>query len=224
MVLNNAGEAPGGNQTREDPSHARKLQGNRLVRRSRPWRRRPRRRQERLAWRDGADFVGRGRARPAGFRHHRRRLLALRRRQRAALARDRFPGGAGRRQALAGRGRPRHPFGVPARRMADGNRRRDHQGVPRALQARRQDGSRRCRPLERDRRRPARSELRRPAGNLPQHPRREGPARCLPPLLCLALHRPRHRLPPGQAVRPHEGSPFPSASSRWCARTSAAPA
>ncbi len=75
----------------------------------------------------------------------------------------------------------------------------------RALQARGQGGSR-CRgALERHGRGPARRQLRRPAGDLSQHPRRRRAARRLPALLRLALHRPRHQLPPGQGLRPHEG-------------------
>ena len=59
--------------------------------------------------------------------------------------------------------------------------------------------------LQRHGRGPAGRELRRAAGDIPQHPRRGGAARRLPPLLRLALHRPRHQLPRGQGLRPHEG-------------------
>ena len=45
---------------------------------------------------------------------------------------------------------------------------------------------------QRDRRGPARGELRRPAGVVPEHPRRAGAARRLPALLRLAVHRPGH--------------------------------
>ena len=64
---------------------------------------------------------------------------------------------------------------------------------------------RRRRALERDGRGPARRQLRRPAGDLPQHPRRGGAARRLPALLRLALHRPRDQLPAGQGLRSPEG-------------------
>ena len=74
-----------------------------------------------------------------------------------------------------------------------------------ALHARRQGRCRRRGALERHGRGPAGRELRRPAGDLPQHPRRGGAARRLPALLRLALHRPRHQLPQGQGLRPHEG-------------------
>jgi pyruvate,water dikinase len=55
-----------------------------------------------------------------------------------------------------------------------------------------------------DRRGPARGQLCRPAGNLSEHPRRGGPARRLPALLCLALHRPGDHLSPDQGFRSHQ--------------------
>ena len=81
----------------------------------------------------------------------------------------------------------------------------DPRGLCRAVQARRQGGCRRRGALERHRRGSAGRQLRRPAGDLPEHPRRRGAARRLPALLRLAVHRPRHQLPPRQGLRPHEG-------------------
>ena len=133
-------------------------------------------------------------SRPARFRHDRRGLLALRRRQRRcgqrsprlladlAPARRRWPKPATRsaRPSCAANGRTKSPTAspMPTASFAIGRARRI---------------ARRRGPLQRHRRGPARGELRRPAGDLPQHPRRAGAARRLPALLRLALHRPRHR-------------------------------
>ncbi len=84
-----------------------------------------------------------------------------------------------------------------------------------------QERTGRRRALQRHRRGSARRELRRPAGNLPQHPRREGPARRLPPLLRLAVHRPRHRLSPGQGLRSHEGRALRRRAAHGALRSSA---
>ena len=62
--------------------------------------------------------------------------------------------------------------------------------------------------LERDGRGFAGRKLRRPAGIVPQYSRRAGFARCLPALLCLAVYRPRHRLPQSQGLRSSEGCAF----------------
>ena len=53
---------------------------------------------------------------------------------------------------------------------------------------------------QRHRRGPARRELCRPAGNVPEHRRGTGTPGRLPPLLRLAVHRPGHQLPRGQGL------------------------
>ena len=57
----------------------------------------------------------------------------------------------------------------------------------------------------RDRRGPADRELRRPAGDLPQHPRRGEPAGLVPPLLRQPVHRSRDPLPDRPGLRPLQG-------------------
>ena len=97
------------------------------------------------------------------------------------------PGRHGRRR-LARRYRRRHPGCLSRARAAHGTRRAG-----------------RGRPLQRDRRGPAGRELRRPAGDIPERPRRRGAARRLPALLRVALHRPRDHLPAAEGVRPRQG-------------------
>ena len=55
-------------------------------------------------------------------------------------------------------------------------------------------------PQQRHRRGPARRELRRAAGDVPEHRRGAGAPGRLPPLLRLAVHRPGHQLPRGQGL------------------------
>ena len=111
-----------------------------------------------------------------------------------------------RRQGDACRDRRGDPEDDSARRLAEGDGEQAIRArLSRALPPVRQEGARRGGALERHRRGPARRELRRAAGDLPEHPRRDGAARRLPPLLRLALHRPRHQLPHDQGLRPHEG-------------------
>ena len=97
-------------------------------------RRRPRRRQERVARRDGAPSRRARRRGAAGLRHHGRGLLALRRGQRAAARRS------PRRSASWQRARRRWPrpdmirAGLPARRLA-GRDGRGHRRAPIASSA-----------------------------------------------------------------------------------------
>ena len=97
---------------------------------------------------------------------------------------------------------PRH---VPEGRISAGDGASDPRGLCRAVQARRQGGCRRRGTLERHRRGSAGRQFRRPAGDLPQYPRRRRAARRLPALLRVAVHRPRHQLPPRQGLRSYEG-------------------
>ena len=69
-------------------------------------------------------------------------------------------------------------------------------------------GHRRRGALERHRRGPPDGELRGPAGDLPERPRRCRAARRLPQVLRVALHRPRDRLPRRARLRPREGLPL----------------
>ena len=55
-------------------------------------------------------------------------------------------------------------------------------------------------PQQRHRRGPARRELRRAAGDVPEHRRGAGAPGRLPPLLRLPVHRPGHQLPRGQGL------------------------
>ena len=110
------------------------------------------------------------------------------------------------RQLHAARDRRGRAAPVPRRRVAR-KRSPRRSATPTGSSARRSGirrGERR-RALQRDGRGPARRELRRAAGDLPQRPRRARAARRLPALLRLALHRPGHQLPRGQGLRPHEG-------------------
>jgi Kef-type K+ transport system membrane component KefB len=72
-------------------------------------------------------------------------------------------------------------------------------------EARGSGGTFRRRPLVGHRRGPARRQLRRPAGDLPERRRRQGAAGRLPPLLRLALHRPGDHLSQPQGLRPRGG-------------------
>ena len=88
--------------------------------------------------------------------------------------------------------------------LPDGPGRRDPRRLPAPagrVRGRRRPG----RPLVGHRRGPADGELRRPAGDVPQHPGRGGAARGLPEVLRQPVHRPLRPLPGRRGVRPVPG-------------------
>ena len=84
--------------------------------------------------------------------------------------------------------------------------------------------ARRGRAQQRHGRRPARRQLRRPAGDVSQRAGARGAARRVPALLRLAVHRPGHLLPRRQGLRSLRRSRCRSACRRWCAPTWRRPA
>ena len=104
-------------------------------------------------------------------------------------------------QAAGARVRVRHSGRAAARRP----HRRPFADAYRRLEAAVRRQLRRRRAQQRHGRGSARRELRRPAGDLSQHPRRGDAARRRQALLRLALHRSRDRLPGASRLRPHAG-------------------
>ena len=136
-------------------------------------RRRGGRRQERLARRDGPRLGGAGHPGAAGLRHHGRRLPPLPRGERARRADRRDDGAARRRQDDAGRGRAHRPVAaIVAGDWPEEIAAAILRELSRARPAPRHGRPRRRRALQRHRRGPAGRQLRRPAGDVPQHPRR----------------------------------------------------
>ncbi len=176
-----------------------------FVRRPVAWGRGGGRGQECVARRDGADVGARGHPGSPRLRHHRRCLSRLPRGQRPEPDDRRDAGEARRREAGAARGRVGDPRGDHRGRLAREHRRGYPCGLSRPRRAHRRGEPGCSRPFQRDRRGPAGCELRRPAGDVPERPRRRGAARRLPALLRLALHRPCDHLPAPQGVRPYEG-------------------
>ncbi len=175
-----------------------------LVRSDRHRRRAAGRRQERVARRDVPGVVSGGRARAERLRHHGGRISI-------AASRD-----GSRRQASCAARRPRyrgHRESSPAGPI--GARRDPRRTLPRAARSgdrrrlraleRRRRGGRRRRAEQRHGRRPARGELRRPAGELPQREGARDAHRGMPALLRLALHRSRDFVPHREGLRPFSG-------------------
>ena len=142
---------------------------------------------------------------PPGFATTADAYWRYRRGQWAEAEDHRRAGQSRRRQGILAGNRRRDPRHVPEGRISAGDGASDPRGLCRAVQARRQGGCRRRGTLERHRRGSAGRQFRRPAGDLPQYPRRRRAARRLPALLRVPFHRPRHQLPPRQGLRSYEG-------------------